>query len=57
MHIVDELHEPDIYPRTSEKPEFDLTQSDLSEAEKAQLAELITEFSDLFTCQLCSMRS
>ena len=52
VHIVDELQEPDISPRTTEKPEFDLTQSDLSEAEKAQLAELITEFSDLFTSPL-----
>ena len=41
-----------ISPRTHEKPDFGLTQSDLSEAEKAQLAELITEFSDLFTSPL-----
>ena len=41
--------EPDIPSPTPKKTEVDLAQADLSEAEKAQLLELINEFSDLFT--------
>ena len=48
VHVIEELQELDITPRTPDKIDVHLSQCELSNSEKGQLAELINEFGDLF---------